>query len=321
MAAELEQNIAGQARVAERSAAVEIADIQRRKPVGPIVERVLAHVALIVILLIVLFPVLWIFALALDPRNIVRPTTLNLIPRGASFDAFERVLTDPLPNGVMFWTAFRNSLVVSIGTSLSVTAFGVTAAYAFARFRFPGKKWGLFMFIAVQMLPGVATVAPLFVILNSIEIPWSDERLRETLLGLGIAYVSTALPFAIWNMKGYIDTLPTDLEQAAMVDGAGPNRAFIDVILPLILPALAVTMLLGFMAGWTEFILAVLFLSDESRLTLAVSLYSFQGQYASSVPWSEFAAMSILITIPVVAVFFLLQRWFVSGLSVGSVKG
>jgi arabinogalactan oligomer/maltooligosaccharide transport system permease protein len=197
----------------------------------------------------------------------------------------------------------------------------VTAAYAFARFRFPGKKWGLFAFIAVQMLPGVATVAPLFVILNSIEIPWSDERLRETLLGLGIAYVSTALPFAIWNMKGYIDTLPTDLEQAAMVDGAGPNRAFIDVILPLILPALAVTMLLGFMAGWTEFILAVLFLSDESRLTLAVSLYSFQGQYASSVPWSEFAAMSILITLPVVVVFFLLQRWFVSGLSVGSVKG
>lgn len=245
---------------------------------------------------------------------------MSLIPPGASLDAFRRVLTDPLPNNVTFWSAFRNSMVVSLGTTAATTLFAVSAAYAFARFRFPGRKWGLFAFIAVQMLPGVATIAPLFVILNSIQLP-TDERLRETLLGLGIAYVSTALPFAIWNLKGYIDTLPTDLEQAAMVDGAGPNRAFVDVILPLILPALAVTLLLGFMAGWTEFILAWLFISDESRITLAMSLYSFQGQYASQVPWSDFAAMSILITLPVVVVFFLLQGWFVSGLSVGSVKG
>jgi arabinogalactan oligomer/maltooligosaccharide transport system permease protein len=152
-------------------------------------------------------------------------------------------------------------------------------------------------------------------------LPGGSTRLRETLLGLGIAYVSTALPFAIWNMKGYIDTLPTDLEQSAMVDGAGTTRAFIDVVLPLILPALAVTMLLGFMAGWTEFVLAWLFISDASRITLAMSLYSFQGQYASQVPWSDFAAMSILITLPVVVVFFLLQRWVVSGLAVGAVKG
>jgi arabinogalactan oligomer/maltooligosaccharide transport system permease protein len=278
------------------------------------------HIALLVILLIVLFPVLWVLSLALDPRNIARPTSLDLIPEGASLDAFRRVLTEPLPNNVMFWTAFKNSLLVSLGTSLAVTAIAVSAAYAFSRFRFPGRKWGLFAFIAVQMLPGVATVAPLFVLLNSIELP-NGDRLRETLLGLGIAYISGALPFAIWNLKGYIDTLPTDLEEAAMVDGAGPNRAFVDVILPLILPALAVTLLLGFMAGWTEFILAWLFISDASRLTLAMSLYSYQGEYSSQVPWSDFAAMSILITLPVVFVFFLLQRWFVSGLSVGAVKG
>lgn len=216
---------------------------------------------------------------------------------------------------------FRNSLVVSLGTSAAVTLFAVSAGYAFARFRFPGRKWGLFAFIAVQMLPGVATLAPLYVLLNSIRIPGTDESLRTTLLGLGIAYVSTALPFAIWNLKGYIDTLPTDLEQAAMVDGAGPNRAIVDVILPLILPALAVTLLLVFMAGWTEFILAWLFISDPSRITLAMGLYSMQGEYSSQIPWSDFAAMSILITLPVVVVFFLLQRWLVSGLSVGAVKG
>ena len=317
----IEQNVAGRAIAAERSGMAEQVEIaQGRRSSGPIIERILVHLALVLVLLIVLFPVLWIVSLALDPRNISRPTELRLIPPGASFAAFERVLTETMPNNISFWTAFRNSLTLSLGTAAVTTLFAVTAAYAFARFRFPGRKWGLFAFIAVQMLPGVATVAPLFVILNSIELP-NGDRLRETLLGLSIAYVSSALPFAIWNLKGYIDTIPTDLEQAAMVDGAGPNRAFIDVILPLILPALAVTLLLGFMAGWTEFVLAWLFLSDESRITLAMSLYSFQGQYASQVPWSDFAAMSILITLPVVVVFFLLQRWFVSGLSVGSVKG
>lgn len=315
----LEQNVVGRTVVAERSGSLARAETAPR-PLWPRVETVLVHLALLLILFVVLFPVLWVLSLALDPRNINRPTSLTLIPPGASLDAFRRILTEPLPNNVSFLGAFRNSLIVSLGTSFAVTAFAVSAAYAFARFRFPGRKWGLFAFIAVQMLPGVATVAPLFVILNSISLP-GGERLRETLLGLGIAYVSTALPFAIWNLKGYIDTLPTDLEQAAMVDGAGPNRAFIDVILPLILPALAVTLLLGFMAGWTEFVLAWLFISDPDRITLAMSLYSFQGQYASQVPWSEFAAMSILITLPVVVVFFLLQRWFVSGLAVGAVKG
>ena len=316
----LEQNVPGRAIAVERSGLNQRVGARRGQRFGPRIESILAHLMLVLILLIVLFPVLWIVSLALDPRNIVRPTSLTLIPPGASLDAFRTVLTEPLPNNVTFWTAFRNSLAVSIGTSLAVTLFAVSAAYALARFRFPGRRWGLFAFIAVQMLPAVATVAPLFVILNSIQLPGGD-RLRETLLGLSIAYVSTSLPFAIWNLKGYIDTLPTDLEQAAMVDGAGPNRAFLDVILPLILPALAVTMLLGFMGGWTEFVLAWLFISDESRITLAMSLYSYQGQYASQIPWSQFAAMSILITLPVVVVFFLLQRWFVPGLAVGSVKG
>lgn len=316
----VEQNIAGRIVGLERSSAAEAVSVRRPGRHAKVIERIVVHLLLLLVLGVVIFPVLWVVSLALDPRNILRPTSLTLIPPGASLDAFRRVLSNPLPNQISFWTAFKNSLMVSVGTSLTVTLFAVTAAYAFARFRFPGRKWGLFAFIAVQMLPGVATVAPLFVILNSITLP-GGTRLRATLLGLGIAYVSTALPFAIWNMKGYIDTLPTDLEQSAMVDGAGTTRAFVDVVLPLILPALAVTMLLGFMAGWTEFVLAWLFISDASRITLAMSLYSFQGQYASQVPWSDFAAMSILITLPVVVVFFLLQRWVVSGLAVGAVKG
>ena len=170
------------------------------------------------------------------------------------------------------------------------------------------------------MLPQVATLAPLFVLLSRIKL-FGGQSLRTTLLGVGIAYVSGALPFAIWNLRGYIDTIPRDLEESAMTDGAGPNRAFIDVVLPLILPAISITILFGFMAAWTEFVLAWTFLSDPNRFTLAMGLSSMVGQYSSNTPWSDFAAMSILITLPIVVLFFFLQRWIVSGLAVGAVKG
>ncbi|MBX3071909.1 MAG: ABC transporter permease subunit [Thermomicrobiales bacterium] len=293
----------------------------RRKPWGMLLEDIAVHLILLFVLATVLFPIVWIVSMAIDPRNISRPTTLNLIPPGASLDAFRRVLTEPHANNVMFTTMLRNSLVVSVGVSVVVVIFSVSAAYAFARFRFPGRKWGLFLFIAVLMLPSVATLAPLFVLLNQIKVPFTDENLRTTLMGVGIAYTSGALPFAIWNLRGYIDTLPRELEESAMVDGATPHRAFIDVVLPLILPAIAITVLFGFMAAWTEFVLAWTFLTDPKRFTLAMGLNSMVGQYSSNTPWSDFAAMAILITIPIVVLFFALQRWIVSGLAVGAVKG
>lgn len=294
---------------------------RKRRQRGLWLEDILSHLALLVIAAIVLFPIVWIVAMSLDPRNISRPTSLTLIPPGASFDAFKRVLTEPQANNVTFATMLRNSLIVSFGVSACVTVLGVSAAYAFSRFRFPGRKWGLFGFIAVQMLPQVATLAPLFVLLSRIKLPGHNESIRTTLIGVGIAYISGALPFTIWNLRGYIDTLPRTFEESAMVDGAGPNRAFIDIILPLILPAMAITILFGFMASWTEFILAWTFLSDPSRFTLAMGLNGMVGQYSSNTPWSDFAAMAILITLPVVILFFLLQRWIVSGLAMGGVKG
>ena len=282
---------------------------------------------LLAVLFIVLLPILWISSMALDPRGIDKPLELTLIPPGASLAAFKKILIEPFgllcsdptdPGTCMtFSRLLANSLLVALGTSIFAVALGASAAYAFSRFNFIGRQLGMLGFIILLMLPSTATLAPLYVLLSQIKI--GTESLRTTLMGLMIAYASTALPFAIWNLKGYFDTIPKELEEAALIDGASVSRTFFSVILPLSVPALAVTVLFAFMTGWTEFILAWTFLEAPSRFTLAMALRSMQGQFAT--PWSEFAAMSILMTVPILVLFFAFQRYIVSGLTVGGVKG
>jgi arabinogalactan oligomer/maltooligosaccharide transport system permease protein len=269
---------------------------------------------LLLVLATVLFPVVWILSMSLDPRDFSRPTGLTIIPSGATLSAYREVLTKPSPNPVTFLQLLRNSLLTAGGTAALAVIVGTSAAYAFSRMKFVGRRVGMLGFVLVLMIPPGGTLAPLFVLLNSI-------GLRSTLWGLAIAYTSTALPFAIWNMKGFIDALPFDLEEAAMIDGATRLQSFIRVIVPLAVPGMAVTALWGFLTGWSEFILAWTFLTDPTRFTLPMVLRGMVGQYASGTPWSQFAAMSILMSIPPVLIFFFLQRFLVSGLAVGGVKG
>lgn len=295
------------------------------------VKRVLSQIAkqlfLLTITAIVLFPILWIISLALDPRNIDKPLELRLIPPGASFAAFRRVMFEPwgllckdptdTSTCMTFGRLLANSLLVSLGTSILAVFLGSTAAYAFSRFKFIGRQAGMLFFIVMIMLPTTGLLAPLYVLLSQIRI--AGEPLRASLYGLMFAYSSGFLPFAVWNLKGYFDTIPKDLEEAALIDGANVFQTFTQVILPLSVPALAVTVLNSFMTGWTEFVLAWSFLENPSRFTLAMALRSMQGQFAT--PWSDFAAMSILMSLPIVILFFLLQRYIVSGLTMGGVKG
>lgn len=267
------------------------------------------------ILFIVVFPVLWIFSMALDPRDLARPS--SLIPQGASLKPFIAALTSPTPNPVSFWELARNSAILGFGVALFTIFVGTTAAYAFSRFRFAGRQAGMLFFVIVLMIPSTATLAALFVMLNIIIGP----TLRNSITGVGIAMVAGALPFAIWNMKGFIDTIPKELEESALIDGCSPNQTFWKIMLPLAVPGLAVTGLYGFMGGWTEFVLSWQFISDPKWFTLSMALYGMQGQYASSTPWSKFAAMSIIVSVPVVLVFFLLQKYLVGGLTAGGVKG
>jgi arabinogalactan oligomer/maltooligosaccharide transport system permease protein len=284
-------------------------------------KQLLYQAMLLAIAFIVLFPILWVVSLSLDPRNISRPTELNLIPPGASLKAYQAVLDKPTNNPVTFVQLAFNSLKLGVGIAVFSVLIGVSAAYVFSRFDIPGRRFLMLSVLTVLMLPAIGTIAVLFVLLNKVQIGSTPaDTLRNSLLGVGLAIISGALPFAIWNLKGYLDTIPRDLEEAGRIDGASHNQVFLQIILPLAVPALAVTGFLGFLTGWTEFAVSWQFLTRPTDFTLSMALWNMTGQYSGQVPWSNFAAMSILVALPVAVVYLALQKYIIGGLTLGSVK-
>ncbi len=212
----------------------------------------------------------------------------------------------------IFFLQLANSLLIAASTAIFAVVIAAPAAYAMARFQFVGKRASLRSLLATQMFPGVAAAIPLYVMLDF-------ANLLDTRSGLVLVYGSTVVPFAIFQLRSAFEAIPVDLEEAAMVDGATRSQAFFRVVLPAARPALAVTTLFAFMTGWNEFILAATFLSDESTLTLPVVLQRYVGEHSAN--WNAFSAGATLVTLPVMALFFWLQRHLVSGLNAGGVKG
>ena len=266
----------------------------------------------------VLFPILWIVSMSLDPTN-ARPVGLSLVPAHPSIAAFQQVIAKPTQNPVSFVELALNSLFVAVMISAASVIIGILAAYAFSRLQFRGREVLMIGILAVLMLPAIATLAPLTVMLNKVQV--GTFNLKNSLFGVALAVTSSQLPFAIWNMKGYLDTIPKELEEAATVDGASKLQTFIKIILPLSTPVIAVTAFFGFIAGWTEFYFSWSFLTHPENFTLAMALNGMVGQYAGNTPWSSFAAFSILVALPVSVVYLFLQKYIVSGLTVGGVKG
>lgn len=272
----------------------------------------LTHLFLICVTLLTLYPVLGVIKSAFDEQAGLS-TSLSLLPETFTFAHFENLLWERSADGTLvFAQHLWNSLIVSVATTIVGIFLACTAAYAFSRFQFTGRKTGLMGFLISQMFPGVLTLAPLFVLLN-------EMGLINELMGLILVYSTTAIPFCVWMLKGYFDTIPADLEESAVMDGASQFTIFWRIILPLSAPAVAVTALFSFMTAWNEFILASVFMSDAASYTLPVKINSYVNN--EEIRWGLFAASSILVSLPVMGLFYGLQKYLVGGLTAGAVKG
>ncbi len=272
----------------------------------PLWARVAKNAFLAAFCALTLFPVLWVFKMAFTPSQTF-DSSLNPLPEDPSFTNFVHLFTE---HPFLVWGI--NSVLVSAATTLMGVFLACTAAYALSRFQFPGRATGMIAFLVVQMFPGVLTMIPLYELMHRL-------GLLDMLPGLVLVYSTTAIPFCVWMLKGYFDTIPRDLEEAAIMDGASRGMIFWRIMLPLSLPAVAVTALFSFMTAWNEFILAATFMNREDGYTLPVGLQRMVGQYATE--WGNFSAGAILVSLPVVALFFALQKQLVGGLTAGGVKG
>lgn len=265
------------------------------------------HLLLWIIVIAVVYPIIQIFSISLRPGNALYSTDLNIIPENASFESY-RVMIFEKP----FWTWMRNSLIVAFATGILGVSLASTAAYALSRFPMRAKGGVLFAILTTQMFPATMLLLPLYLLMRNL-------GLVNSLFGVTLAYAATALPFCIWTMKGYYDTIPRSLEEAALIDGLSEVGAFWRVTLPLAAPALVITFLFSFLAGYAEFIVARTLLVSKDLYTLPLGLESLATTFQTE--WANYAAGSLLVAVPVVVLFLALSRYLVEGLTLGGVKG
>jgi arabinogalactan oligomer/maltooligosaccharide transport system permease protein len=265
------------------------------------------HLFLIFYCVISVYPLLRIITVSLRPGNRLFSTDLSIIPADATVISYVNVIMN---THFLLW--IWNSLVITVTTALVGVIIASAAGYAFSRFNFPGKKTGLIAILGTQMIPAGMLLLPVFIIL--IRLNWVNSY-----IGLVVAYSISSLPFSTWILKGYYDTIPRSLEEAALVDGTSMLGAFYRIILPLSTPALAIAFLFNFTMAWNEFLVARVVLQRSEMYTWTLGLFELQGQYITQ--WGMFCAASIMITIPVLLLFMYSSKWLISGLTLGGVKG
>lgn len=271
------------------------------------IRAALTHAALWIACAVAIFPVLRVLSISLRPGNKLLSADMSLIPPDATLQSYVDIVTR---KPFLQWV--YNSLVITVATSLIGVILSATAAYAFSRFRFPGRNAGLLFLMMTQMVPAAMLLLPIYLTL-------AEFKMLNTYIGLVIAYSVTALPFSIWVLKGYFDGVPRSLEEAARIDGCSELGAFYRVLLPLSTPSLAIVFLFNFTQTWNEYLIAQTVIQSPALRTWPLGLYELQGNFNSE--WGMFAAGSVLISIPVVLLFLYSSKYMMTGLTVGGVKG
>ncbi len=294
-----------------RKTAVSTGKAKRRRQFRRTTDSIWAHVIMIITVIVCIFPLLVLISTSFKPVSDVFST--QLIPSNPTLSNYQYVLTNSSSGGTpdfLIW--LKNSLAVALLTTLVGLGLAAPAAYAISRWDFLGKQGVLLSFLITQMFPGVLLIVPLYIL-------FAQLGLLNNIFGLVIAYATTALPFSVWMLKNFFDAVPKELDEAAHVDGLNPFRTFWRIVLPLTIPGVAVVGFFNFMTSWNEFMMAFTFLSSNDNLLLPVGIQRYVNPF--NIQWQYLTAAAVMMTIPVLIIFFWAQRYLVSGLTGGSVKG
>ncbi|TDX42949.1 carbohydrate ABC transporter membrane protein 2 (CUT1 family) [Halanaerobium congolense] len=272
-------------------------------------KKISIYISVIIVCLLTIFPFLWIISTSFKPANEVYSFPPKLIPNNITLEGYKTLLETSSTFHFLKWT--WNSFFVSFLTTIFSLFIATLGGYGMSRFRFKGRLAIGYIILLTQVLPGSLLVVPLYIIMNNL-------GLLNTHFGLMIAYTTFSVPFCTWMMKGFFDTIPKSIDQAALIDGCNKFTSFFYVVLPLAKSGLVATGIFSFITGWNEYLFASVFLKRYTMWTLPVGISSFQGQYTTD--WNVLMAGSALIALPVVVIFWLLQKQLVSGMTAGSVK-
>lgn len=279
-----------------------------KKKSKEIIGLTLANVFLIIACFIALLPILYAFSVSINEQNSLLSSSFSFIPKHVTGNNYIKVFTE---EPVLLW--FKNSMILAVITLVLSLATGIPAAYVFSRKRFPGRAPILGLLVLLYAFPSLLSMTALYKLL-------SPMGLINTRAGLIVVYTGTMAVFALWNMKGYFDTIPYEIEEAAKIDGASNLQIVTRIVLPLAKPTVAVTAMMILIYVWNEYIFATSFMTGEKSYTLAAGLYSLQASDAGG-SWPVFAAASLLVSLPILIVFFSLQKNMTTGLTSGGVKG
>jgi multiple sugar transport system permease protein len=278
-----------------------------------ILERILTYGGAIVVALVILAPPTWLFISSISSIRELLNVPVHWIPQEPTFERYWRVMfATGSDAAAVFRRSMLNSFIVASGVTIICVVIGSLAAYSFARLKFPGQSQMIYVLLFSYMLPPIMIIVPLYTIMR-------DLRMLDTLHGLILLYAALILPFAIWIMKGYFQTIPGELEDAARIDGCSRLGALLRVVIPLSAPGLIATTLFCFLLAWEEFLLALIFTSSPQAKTVPVAIAEFTGRHA--IDYGMMATGGVIAAIPPVLIALVFQKYLVSGLTSGAIKG